>query len=697
MYGFKSRAQRMRDGGKVVGPGTGTSDSIKTEVPEGSYIMPADSTKALGFDMQKPQAAQQMQPRLGMKRDDVPVNLSNGEFELTPEQVHAVGVQALEQMKNATHTPAKGYGLNAEALKAYKSGPKKPELFFADGGLVEDPEKQPRFGFGPKAQGNNPTRAQQMQEQFNQPVTGPQGVVNVKQPQAAIDAPFQNTPAPQRPGAFGLRKNPLNHLQKTGRDALGAQPIAEQMAVDPANAPATAAGVPTASAAPVATQGDTPEAPRLGVRGWRGTGIGADRQGGEIATRTGADGVPEFTNEAATPGAVSGAVPEARYGMRRDQPAGSAASVGDGRGTFSQGEAGDAKMAMERFERANQIRSETQRPRELGDAGGRVTVVADSSRAPSIPELMRARQEGRQAQTEALRAQTQQETAAGNQRMATEQLQQQKLQQDLAMGRFGVQDRQRLAALQAKLADPSLSQEDRAAAQQSYLMQADPKTYMDNQAKAGIGQVDLEKKQLERDKLRLELEQSGSGDGIKLTEQQSKDLGYYTRGNEANAQLARQGDALTARATGERGQTRGIADTLVRGTPWIGDSALANSLVSTERQQAEQAGREVLAAILRKDTGAAITQQEMEIYGRMYLPQPGDSDEVLNQKAEARTRALASIRGGLGTAERKAAPLLDGQRTNSASPPRVNGDSDYDALPRGALFIAPDGSTRRKP
>lgn len=525
MYGMRrgNHGKNLKNGGPVVGPGTGTSDSIKTKVPEGSYIMPADSTKALGLGMQKP--AQQMQPRLGMKRDGVPVNLSNGEFELPPEQVHAIGVQALEQVKNATHTPVKGYGLNADALKAYKGGPKKPEMFFADGGLVDDPEKQPRLGFGSKAQGNNPARAQQMQEQFSQPVTGPQGVVNVKQPQAA--------PAPAQPGAldvplglgraaigaasvpiaagkdaarYGLTRlaggdpetleggsakyrdkamgeidqglsqarAPIDRLQAAGRDALGVQPLAAQAAVDPETAPATAAGVSPESTAAPAAPGSAAEEPQLGMPGWRGTGIGADRQGGEIAARMGVDGVPEFTNEAATPGAVSGAAPgygairgdqsaapQGRYGMRRDQPAGSASSVGDGRGTFSQGEAGDAQMAMERFERASQIRAQmiADRPRELGDAGGRVTIVGDSSRTPSAAERMRDRNDALKAQTEALRAQTQQGTAAGNQRMATEQLQQQ-------LQGFQVNAAQRAEQLQVAYQQATDPQEKAALAEQ---------------------------------------------------------------------------------------------------------------------------------------------------------------------------------------------------------------------------------------
>jgi hypothetical protein len=133
--GFKIRDRQAQlkaaigyaNGGKVVGPGTGTSDDIEAIVPEGSYIMPADSTEQIG-DQQ-----------LAGMGSPVDVNLSNGEYQLPPEQVHAIGVQTLDAMKNATHEPVDENG--------------RPELFFANGGLVpyEDPEQrrraqQPRAG-----------------------------------------------------------------------------------------------------------------------------------------------------------------------------------------------------------------------------------------------------------------------------------------------------------------------------------------------------------------------------------------------------------------------------------------------------------------------------------------------------------------------------------------------------------------------
>lgn len=122
--GVSALERRMReadayaDGGMVRGPGTGTSDSVKDAVRPGTFIMPADSTKEIGASALS-------------KMSKVPVRLSNGEYKLTPEQVHAIGVQTLEGMKDATHEPAR---------KAY-----------ADGGTVADRVRQPALGIGAAA------------------------------------------------------------------------------------------------------------------------------------------------------------------------------------------------------------------------------------------------------------------------------------------------------------------------------------------------------------------------------------------------------------------------------------------------------------------------------------------------------------------------------------------------------------------
>jgi len=116
-----AEADSYANGGMVRGKGTGTSDEIQDEVPEGTYIMPADTTKTIGADPLS---------QMG-KGANIPVNLSNGEYKMPPEQVHAVGVQALNQIKDATHTPVPR-GLPAGAMQS-----KDPQMFFANGGSVD--------------------------------------------------------------------------------------------------------------------------------------------------------------------------------------------------------------------------------------------------------------------------------------------------------------------------------------------------------------------------------------------------------------------------------------------------------------------------------------------------------------------------------------------------------------------------------
>lgn len=67
------------------------------------------------------------------------MNLSDGEFQLPPEQVHAVGVKALDAMKDATHTPA---DRRSDGFKPEKERPRQTGDVFADGGVVEERRKR---------------------------------------------------------------------------------------------------------------------------------------------------------------------------------------------------------------------------------------------------------------------------------------------------------------------------------------------------------------------------------------------------------------------------------------------------------------------------------------------------------------------------------------------------------------------------
>lgn len=551
MYGLPKR-KHAANGGLIEGPGTGTSDSIKRDVPEGTYILPADTTAQLGLGMpgrKGKESAEGKQPRLGMPGKQVPVALSNGEYEMPPQDVHALGAVVLDQLKNATHQQ-KGFGLTKAVMAAAKGQQAEgPRQFFADGGLVDDEQRrgfgvrmptttlmqpeQPRLGVGggnsqatsaqaePRTGGFGMPRAGQQPAAAEQPGLGmPRRTTT---PPAQQDAPRLGMPGAARglldvpagigqavagaaqipiaagrdalrnvaayavggdpstlPGGAARYRNEAvsgvqqgldriggatEGLRAAGREALGVQP---REGAGPA---------PAAAPAPTSTAGMTPEriqtmaresaamlpeasAPSPGAPEFVSpAGNGYTQAGNGIAMRTGADGTPEFTNDTA---AVSGA---------RTMPAGGMSRIGDGvGGGLSVGDPGDAEMAIARFQRANDIRQ-----RAIEQDRGTVTGLTDDRGNPSLAERQRSRLNLQNAEAEALRTETQQgsatasqQLAAENQRMGTEQLNQQRLQQQIAEGDLGVQDRQRLDQLRAQINDPNLSEQQRAQAMDAY-------------------------------------------------------------------------------------------------------------------------------------------------------------------------------------------------------------------------------------
>jgi hypothetical protein len=126
--------------------------------------------------------------------------------------------------------------------------------------------------------------------------------------------------------------------------------------------------------------------------------------------------------------------------------------------------------------------------------------------------------------------------------------------------------------------------------------------------------------------------QRGPAAGVRFTEGQGKDNVYSTRAEGALAKLEPVADALASR-------TESILQSVPLG--------IGRELQTDEFQIARQAGDEFLQAILRKDTGAAITADEQQLYGVTYLPQPGDGPAVLQTKREARARALAALQSGM--------------------------------------------------
>jgi len=81
---------------------------------------------------------------------------------------------------------------------------------------------------------------------------------------------------------------------------------------------------------------------------------------------------------------------------------------------------------------------------------------------------------------------------------------------------------------------------------------------------------------------------------------------------------------------------------------------LPNALKSEDRQVFEQTQRDFISAVLRKESGAAISDTEFENEGKKYFPQPGDGAAVLKRKAEARKIAAKSLARAAGPALQQA-------------------------------------------
>jgi hypothetical protein len=124
-----------------------------------------------------------------------------------------------------------------------------------------------------------------------------------------------------------------------------------------------------------------------------------------------------------------------------------------------------------------------------------------------------------------------------------------------------------------------------------------------------------------------------------------------------------------------------------------------------EFQKYDQAKRDFINAQLRRESGAAIAPSEFENADKQYFPVPGDTPEVVAQKrANRRASIEAQGREGGPSYRPKATFMEDGSigpYRPQARPGSQSGGpitkQQYDALPRGSQFVAPDGTTRIKP
>ncbi|MFA6314985.1 MAG: hypothetical protein WC648_01265 [Candidatus Paceibacterota bacterium] len=111
---------------------------------------------------------------------------------------------------------------------------------------------------------------------------------------------------------------------------------------------------------------------------------------------------------------------------------------------------------------------------------------------------------------------------------------------------------------------------------------------------------------------------------VKLTSGQQAALGYANRVADANKIINDIGGNFT-------------------GLGSIVGGMIPNTLKTSERQQFEQAQRNFINAVLRRESGAAVSPDEFDSARKQYFPQPGDQTEVLEQKQLNRERTLENL------------------------------------------------------
>jgi len=88
-----------------------------------------------------------------------------------------------------------------------------------------------------------------------------------------------------------------------------------------------------------------------------------------------------------------------------------------------------------------------------------------------------------------------------------------------------------------------------------------------------------------------------------------------------------------------------VMKNVVERIPLVGGAAgaAANNLSSPQQQKVEQAQRDFINAVLRRESGAAIAESEFENARKQYFPAVGDSDAVIAQKSQNRQLATKGI------------------------------------------------------
>jgi hypothetical protein len=178
--------------------------------------------------------------------------------------------------------------------------------------------------------------------------------------------------------------------------------------------------------------------------------------------------------------------------------------------------------------------------------------------------------------------------------------------------------------------------------------------FINQMSEADKARIAIDKQRLGLEGARFGLEQqklAQEGNFPKLTETQSNATAFGMRAKESNALLSQ----LEKSGTKDTGVVRSAVSGTLGMTPFIGEkleqgATSAMNVLPTflggpnaAQQATDQARRNFVTAVLRKESGAVISPSEFAGEAQKYFPQPGDADSVIKQKQNARELAIKAL------------------------------------------------------
>ena len=180
--------------------------------------------------------------------------------------------------------------------------------------------------------------------------------------------------------------------------------------------------------------------------------------------------------------------------------------------------------------------------------------------------------------------------------------------------------------------------------------------------------------------------------GKPLTETQSNAVAFGMRAIEANklaTDLESRGftntGVIRTAVGGTMGQAPIVGEKLeqgVRSTFNVLPQALGGP--SPEQQQVDQARRNFITAVLRKESGAVIGPNEYRDEERKYFPQLGDSEKVIKQKQDARKLAIQALEAQAGPSGKRLIEKNVGQQLTAQDQEALNWANANPNDPRSA-------------